>query len=554
MCVCTSIAINEQRTHWKAEKTIETLEDHSQEESIDQYHNEVTQSQVMEEHNQAVMEQEQAMKEREQVSQERDQAMKERDQARREQIQMMNERDQAMKERDQVMKERDQATMRQDQAMKERDQATLRQDQAMKERDQAMKERDQATMRQDQAMKERDQATMRQDQAMKERDHATMRQDQAIKERDQATMRQDQAIKERDQAMKERDEAIRGRDQARKERNQSAKERDQAKKVQIHKVMEHDSKLKEQEQAIKERDQSTKECNRILKEWDKTKKELEILKQEYSKRNAFWIVPRRHVTALERSLGDGAWGNVREGKFRGQQVAVKCVHEAIFSKQTMQRVYREICTMSQVHHPNLVQFIAAVLDDQGGPMIITELLDTTLRKAYEDNLLSQLVVCMDIFRDVASALCYLHGLEEPIIHRDVSSANVLLKAMAKGEWKAKLSDFGSANWAKEASTMGEGAIVYTAPEAYPVHPSLNVKPPPQTTKIDVYSYGILLCEVALREFPNPATLHEMKAKVTAKYPFLHSLVLTCTENEPEQRPTMSRIMEQLSDLHTYLID
>eukprot|EP00731_Ephydatia_muelleri_P026538 Em0018g638a len=492
-------SINEQRTHWKAEKTIETLEDHSQEESIDQYHNEVTQSQVMEEHNQAVMEQEQAMKEREQVSQERDQAMKERDQARREQIQMMNERDQAMKERDQVMKERDQATMRQDQAMKERDQATmrqdqamkerdqatLRQDQAMKERDQAMKERDQATMRQDQAMKERDQATMRQDQAMKERDHATMRQDQAMKERDQATMRQDQAIKERDQAMKERDEAIRGRDQARKERNQSAKERDQAKKAQIHKVMEHDSKLKEQEQAIKERDQATKECNRILKEWDKTKKELEILKQEYSKRNAFWIVPRRHVTVLERSLGDGAWGNVREGKFRGQQVAVKCVHEAIFSKQTMQRVYREICTMSQVHHPNLVLFIAAVLDDQGGPMIITELLDTTLRKAYEDNLLSQLVVCMDIFRDVASALCYLHGLEEPIIHRDVSSANVLLKAVAKGEWKAKLSDFGSANWAKEASTMGEGAIVYTAPEAYPVHPSLNVKPPPQTTKIDV---------------------------------------------------------------------
>ena len=521
------IAINEQRTHWKAGKTIETLEDHSQEESIDQYHNEVTQSQVMEEHNQAVMERDQAMKEREQVSQERDQTMKERDQARREQIQMMNERDQAVKERDQAMKERDQATLRQDQAMKE----------------------------QDQAMKERDQATMRQDQAMKERDQATMRQDQAMKERDQATMRQDQAIKERDQAMKERDEAIWGRDQARKERNQAAKERDQAKKVQIQKVMEHDSKLKEQEQAIKERDQATKECNRILKEWDKTKKELEILQQEYSKRNAFWIVPRRHVTVLERSLGDGAWGNVREGKFRGQQVAVKCVHETIFSKQTMQRVYREICTMSQVHHPNLVLFIAAVLDDQGGPMIITELLDTTLRKAYEDNLLSpDLYLCMDIFRDVASALCYLHGLEEPIIHRDVSSANVLLKAMAKGEWKAKLSDFGSANWAKEASTMGEGAIVYTAPEAYPVHPSLNIKLPPQTTKIDVYSYGILLCEVALREFPNPATLHELKAKVKAKYPFLHPMVLTCTENESERRPTMSRIIEQLSGLRTYLID
>ena len=227
-------------------------------------------------------------------------------------------------------------------------------------------------------------------------------------------------------------------------------------------------------------------------------------------------------------------------------MAIKCVHELILSKQTMQRVYREICTMSQVHHPNLVLFIAAVLDDQGGPMIITELLDTTLRKAYEDNLLKPgLDQCMDIFCDVASALCYLHGLEEPIIHRDVSSANVLLKAMARGEWKAKLSDFGSANWAKEACTMGDGAIVYTAPEAFPVHPSLGVKPPPQTTKIDVYSYGILLCEVALREFPDPATLHETKAKVKAKHASLHSLVLRCTETKSEKRPTMSMVLANL---------
>ena len=179
-------------------------------------------------------------------------------------------------------------------------------------------------------------------------------------------------------------------------------------------------------------------------------------------------------------------------------MAVKCIHETIIYPHTIKQVYREICTMSPVNHPNLVLFMAAVLDDQGGPLIITELLDTTLRKAYEDNLLHPgWDQCMDIFRDVASALCYLHELKEPIIHRDVSSANVLLKAMANNRWKAKLSDFGSANWAKEALTMGEGAIVYTAPEAYPVHPSCSVKPPPQTTKIDVYSFGILLCEVTM---------------------------------------------------------
>ena len=275
--------------------------------------------------------------------------------------------------------------------------------------------------------------------------------------------------------------------------------------------------------------------------------ELEDLRAELSEKS--WMVSRHHVTVMEKPLGEGAWGYVKEGKFRGQQVAVKCIHKAIVAQHTIRRVYREICTMAHLHHPNLLLFIAAVLDDQGGPLIITELLDTTLRKAYEDNLLhSGLDQCMDIFRDVASALCYLHELEEPIIHRDVSSANVLLKAMANNRWKAKLSDFGSANWAKEAVTMAEGAIVYTAPEAYPVHPSCSVKPPPQTTKIDVYSYGILLCEVTLREFPILMRLNDMKELLKTKH-FLqiHSLVQKCTQVDPVKRPTMSSVLEELYD-------
>ena len=301
------------------------------------------------------------------------------------------------------------------------------------------------------------------------------------------------------------------------------------------------------QQYKEERDQAMKVCDKVKGERDQLKKELEALKEEHSHCKAFWMVPRHHVTVMEKPLGGGAWGYVKEGKFRGQQVAVKCIHEAIVTPHTIKRVYREICTMSQAHHPNLVLFMAAVLDDQGGPLIITELLDTTLRKAYEDNLLHPgLDNCMDIFRDVASALCYLHELEEPIIHRDVSSANVLLKAMANNRWKAKLSDFGSANWAKEAVTMGEGCIVYTAPEAYPVHPSLGTKPPPQTTKIDVYSYGILLCEVIMREFPYPDTLNTLGVKMKVKNVFLHSLMLECTQQEPAQRPTMATIFKKLN--------
>ena len=51
-------------------------------------------------------------------------------------------------------------------------------------------------------------------------------------------------------------------------------------------------------------------------------------------------------------------------------------------------------------------------------------------------------------RDVAVGLNYLHCLPVPVIHRDVSSANVLLESKGHKKWKTKLSDFGSANLAE----------------------------------------------------------------------------------------------------------
>ena len=99
--------------------------------------------------------------------------------------------------------------------------------------------------------------------------------------------------------------------------------------------------------------------------------------------------------------------------------------------------------MAQVHHPNLVLFIAALLDDVSSPKIITEILDTSLRSAYEEDQLGSNKP--RIFHDVAATMNYLHSQREPIIHRDLSTPNVLLEAMAWDVWKAKVSDFGSAN-------------------------------------------------------------------------------------------------------------
>ena len=224
--------------------------------------------------------------------------------------------------------------------------------------------------------------------------------------------------------------------------------------------------------------------------------ELAVLQSQQSPQVApqeieFWQVSRQELQVREeRVLGRGAWGVVCEGYFRGQCVAIKCVYPDILLPHTRDRIRREVGTMAQVRHPNLVLFIAAVLEDRSGPKIITEILDTSLRSAYEEDRLGPNKP--RIFRDVAAAMNYLHSQREPIIHRDLSTANVLLEALAGGVWKAKVSDFGSANLVRLATTPGEGAIVYTAPEAFPQLPRSPTPRPAQTTKIDVYSYGVLL--------------------------------------------------------------
>ena len=74
---------------------------------------------------------------------------------------------------------------------------------------------------------------------------------------------------------------------------------------------------------------------------------------------------------------------------------------------------------------------------------------------------------LSIMRDVAVGLNYLHCLPDPIIHRDVSSANVLLESKGPGKWKTKISDFGSAKMARSATTRGPGAEVYSCTRVLP---------------------------------------------------------------------------------------
>ena len=286
--------------------------------------------------------------------------------------------------------------------------------------------------------------------------------------------------------------------------------------------------------------------------------EVTILQKKVTETENSWKISHKDIGETKTELGRGGWAEVTIGKFRGRNVAIKRLYKVLIEQKEQNEHYldllhREINTMSQLRHPNLLQFIGAVLDHpSGNPMIITEVMDTSLRKAYESKELTPDPSCrpviLSIMRDVAVGLNYLHCLPDPIIHRDVSSANVLLESKGPWKWKTKLSDFGSAKFARAAVTKAPGAFVYSAPESLQTvtaAATLHNKKE-QTTKMDSFSYGVLLCEMVTCQFPSVETFGSLLQQVKRNSPkLLHELIVSGINEEPGRRPTMLQIIEKL---------
>jgi len=294
---------------------------------------------------------------------------------------------------------------------------------------------------------------------------------------------------------------------------------------------EKDQESSNLERQLRDRDQDLVEVHKTLSE---TERKLEKCKCQ-EKRD--WIIPRDDILITDKGLGRGAWGYVHEGKYCGCTVAVKKLHEKdLISPCNRGKFEREMDIASRCRHPCLLQFIGATNDEES-PLFVTELMELSLRQLLNNRPLSAGEV-VTISLDVARALSYLHNKKpSPILHRDVSSPNVLLWRR-DNQWRAKVSDYGTANFLQDAMTANPGAMIYSAPEACART---------QTVKIDVYSFGVLLCEMCIRETPEPdrldAQVHLVKNTV------IQALIRRCVQSAAEDRPDMEEIIEELEQLN-----
>ena len=407
---------------------------------------------------------------------------------------------------------------------------------------QAERRATQAEQRATQAEQRATQAEQRATQAKQSATHADQRATQSDQRAAQAEQRATQAVTQAEQRATQSDQRAAQAEQRATQSDQRAAEAEQ-------RAMQADQRAAQAEQRATQAEAGAhffqqqieqlllrvRQAEQTAREAQERVRMTEQRAQRLDPRSCdqFWVVNREEIQITDQELGRGGWAVVRVAKFRGLPVAAKCLHTLIVSDYNRQLFVREMSIAARVRHPNLVQFIGAMME--GEPIILTELMATSLRAVLERRPFNPAQIT-SISLDVARALNYLHLMHpDPIIHRDISSANVLLEPGPNNSWRAKVSDYGSANFLQQLRTAGPGNPTYAAPEA-------DI-PSQQSSKMDVYSYGVLLLEMWSRRFPNPEECEALLQRV--QQPAMVALIRQCMEQEPVRRPTMSDIIRQL---------
>ena len=221
---------------------------------------------------------------------------------------------------------------------------------------------------------------------------------------------------------------------------------------------------------LRDREQDIVELQRNLSE---AKDKLSKCKSLLTTRE--WLISRDEIEIMsEKVLGEGSYGKVFKGRYRGFEVAIKELkRDETFSSRERDLFEREMDIASRCRHPCLLQFIGATQDEKT-PLFVTELMESNLGKLLGRRRMSEKEIVV-ISLDVAHALNYLHQRKpNAIVHRDVSSANVLLWKQ-NGQWRGKLGDYGTVKFLQEIMTAAPGAQIYNAPEVgSPHHQTVKV--------------------------------------------------------------------------------
>uniref|UniRef100_A0A0D9WZW0 Protein kinase domain-containing protein n=1 Tax=Leersia perrieri TaxID=77586 RepID=A0A0D9WZW0_9ORYZ len=268
-------------------------------------------------------------------------------------------------------------------------------------------------------------------------------------------------------------------------------------------------------------------------------------------------------------LGEGGFGAVYKGVLSdGHEVAVKKLVGT--TEHGLDQLHNEIQLLAELQHKNLVRLQGFCLH-QGQTLLVYEYvknrsLDNFIFDTSRENALKW-DQQYNIILGIAKGILYLHEDSSlRIIHRDLKSNNILLG----DDMEPKIADFGLARLLAEGHTHTMtsrivGTYGYMAPE-YALDGNVS-------TKIDIFSFGVLVLEILTRIRNRHSDHHDLASEVwncwtkgTVTKMVDQSLDgfsekqalrcihigLLCVQSDPDDRPHISSVIFMLTRENTEL--
>jgi serine/threonine protein kinase len=259
-----------------------------------------------------------------------------------------------------------------------------------------------------------------------------------------------------------------------------------------------------------------------------------------------WEIAEKDIEIIER-IGTGSYGEVFRGRLHGTDVAVKLLSaDGGVADDALVSLKAEVAILSQLRHPNVVLYLGACTTPPN-IFIATEWCE---RGSLHDLLYDRTVPLsaanrLGLALQTAQGMSYLHASHRKIIHRDLKSQNLLVSR----DFTVKVADFGltivrktSPDGSREKKRSQSGGMQKTGSKTlqgrananftalqnflqkkeislddeddadddvgeYGVHGTPQWMAPEvlegqrYNGSVDVYSFGIVLCELFSRILP-----------------------------------------------------
>ena len=191
-----------------------------------------------------------------------------------------------------------------------------------------------------------------------------------------------------------------------------------------------------------------------------------------------------HIDDFEilRTTGEGTFGKVKLARhiLTGTEVALKVIKKRRQSVASVQALFREVCGMRILNHPNIVKLLGAIDTEEAFILVMEYLSGGDMYHYLKIHGLMTEAEARGPFQQLLSALQHCH--QRGIVHRDLKPENLLFDS----NMNIKLTDFGLSNKCDDSGQMDTicGTPPYSAPEIF-----LGQSYGPA---VDVWSLGVVL--------------------------------------------------------------